>query len=134
MPIFREQSWSRERRKTNAVGHFYLSLLVRSVPLLNHSLTLHSLYPSIELLLSSQTKYQPADPETYLSTVQAARKLYLDPPSLPEELIGNVKKLDRGEVEWEALEAFAERWGLGEGVRDRWEGKEAEKGQEGSGV
>lgn len=134
MSFLRAQSWSRERRETNAVRPFYLSLGVRSVQPLNHSLILHSLYPSIELLLSSQTKYQPADPDTYLSTIQAARKLYLDPPSLPEELIRNVKKLDRGEVEWETLEAFAQRWDLGEGVRDRWEGKEAEEGHEGSSV
>lgn len=38
-------------------------------------------------IISSQTRYVPADPEAYLESVYAARSIFLNPPPIPSNAI-----------------------------------------------
>ncbi|SCV74387.1 BQ2448_6819 [Microbotryum intermedium] len=71
-------------------------------------------YGSIETILTSQSRYLPSDPSTYLLSVQAARQIFNDIPTLsPQDhltLVGRDATLDDDPDE------FLRRWGIKGGV------------------
>ncbi|ORY92967.1 PIN domain-like protein [Leucosporidium creatinivorum] len=74
-------------------------------------------YGTIENILSSQTRYLPADPIAYLDTVRAARAIFLDLPPLPADVQLEPRSSDPD------LVPLLHDWG----IWARWESEEPKK-------